>query len=90
MTIDLVKQISGETFKTIIIVGGPVLLVSMGVGLLVSLIQSITQINDTAVSFVPKVLAVFFAIFALLPWMARVLISFTTNLIEHIPEYIKS
>ena len=89
MTIDLVKQISGETFKTIIIVGGPVLLVSMGVGLFVSLIQSITQINDTAVAFVPKVLAVFFTIFALLPWMARVLVSFTTNLIEHIPEYIK-
>lgn len=89
MTIDMVKQLSGETFKTIIIVGGPVLMVSMGVGLFVSLIQSITQINDTAVAFVPKVLAVFFTIFALLPWMARVLVSFTTNLIQHIPEYIK-
>lgn len=89
MTIDLVKQISGETFKTIIIVGGPVLLVSMGVGLVISLIQSITQINDTAVSFVPKVLAVFFTLFALLPWMARVMVAFTVNLIEHIPEYIK-
>ena len=89
MTIDLVKEITGETFKTIIYVGAPALLTAMVVGLLISLLQSITQISDMSVTFVPKVLAVFFVIFVTLPWMARKLVTFTVVLIENIPQYIR-
>ena len=89
MTIDLVKEISGMTFKTIIIVGGPLLLTAMTIGLLISFIQSVVQIQDMALTFVPKILGVFFAAFVLMPWLSRSLISFTVNLIHNIPAYIR-
>lgn len=89
MTTDLVKEISGEVFRTILLVSGPALLVSLVVGLVVSFFQAITQIQEFTLTFVPKIIAVFLCLFLMLPWMARILISFTVNLIEKIPVYIK-
>jgi len=89
VTTEMVKEISGGVFKTILLVSGPALLVSMLVGLIVGFFQAITQIQEFTLTFVPKIIAVFLCIFLLLPWMARVLITFTTNLIESIPVYIK-
>jgi flagellar biosynthetic protein FliQ len=89
LTTDLVKEISGEVFRTILLVSGPALLVSLVVGLVVSFFQAITQIQEFTLTFVPKIIAVFLCLFLMLPWMARILISFTVNLIEKIPVYIK-
>ena len=89
MTIDLVKDLSGEVFKTILLASGPPLIVSLVVGLIVSFFQAITQIQEFTLTFVPKIVAVFLSIFLLLPWMAQVLITFTTNIFEKIPVYVK-
>ena len=89
MTIEMVREIAGEAFKTILLASGPVLIVSLAVGLLISLFQALTQIQEFTLTFVPKTVAVFLCVFLLLPWMARVLITFTVNLIEKIPEYVK-
>lgn len=89
MTIELIKGISEEALKTLLLVSGPALLVSLIVGLLVSFFQAITQIQEYTLTFVPKVVAVFLCIFVMLPWMAKVLISFTTRLIENVPMYIR-
>lgn len=89
MTVEFVKELSSSIFKTILLASGPVLLVSMVVGLVISLFQAVTQIQEFTLTFVPKIIAVFLCIFLLLPWMARVMIHFTTNLIENIPVYIK-
>ena len=89
MTIDLVKDLSGEVFKTILLASGPPLIVSLVVGLIVSFFQAITQIQEFTLTFVPKIIAVFLSIFLLLPWMAQVLITFTTNIFEKIPVYVK-
>ncbi len=89
MTVELVKEISQEVFKTVLLVSGPVLLVSLLVGLVISFFQAITQIQEFTLTFVPKILAVFLCILLLLPWFARVLTTFTTNVIENIPLYIK-
>ncbi len=89
MTVDMVKEISGEVFKTILFVSGPVLFTSLFVGLIISFFQAITQIQEFTLTFVPKIIAVFVCIFLLLPWMASILTSFTTNLLENIPVYIK-
>lgn len=89
MTVEFVKELSSSVFKTILLASGPVLLVSMVVGLVISLFQAVTQIQEFTLTFVPKIIAVFLCIFLLLPWMARVMIHFTTNLIENIPVYIK-
>lgn len=89
MTVDLIKELSAEIFKTILLVSGPVLLVSMLVGLLISLFQAVTQIQEFTLTFVPKIIAVFVCLFIFFPWIARVLMTFTINLIEKIPVYIK-
>ncbi|MBA4374213.1 MAG: flagellar biosynthetic protein FliQ [Thermodesulfovibrio sp.] len=89
MTVELVKEISGEVFKTILTASGPALAVSLLVGLLISFFQAITQIQEFTLTFVPKIVAVFICLFVLLPWMARILITFTVNLIEKIPVYVR-
>ncbi|MFA5073230.1 MAG: flagellar biosynthesis protein FliQ [Nitrospirota bacterium] len=89
MTVDFVRELAGEVFKTVLIASGPVLLVSLLVGLIISLFQAVTQIQEFTLTFVPKVLAVFLCIFVFFPWIARVLMSFTTHIIENIPAYIR-
>ncbi len=89
MTPDVVREISGDVFRTILLVSGPPLMVSLFVGLIVSLFQAVTQIQEFTLTFVPKVIAVFICLFIFFPWLTKVLIAFTTNLIEKIPVYIK-
>ncbi len=89
MTIELVRDLAAEVFKTLLMASGPVLLVSLVVGLLVSFFQAITQIQEFTLTFVPKILAVFAVIFVLMPWMAEILINYTRNLLENIPMYIR-
>jgi flagellar biosynthetic protein FliQ len=89
MTVDLVKELGGEVFKTILLVSAPVLLVSMTVGLVISLFQAVTQIQEFTLTFVPKIIAVFVTLFLFFPWMARILITYTTDLFMKIPVYIR-
>jgi len=89
VTVDMVRELSGEVFKTILLVSGPALLVSLLVGLVVSLFQAVTQIQEFTLTFVPKIIAVFICLFLFFPWIARTLITFTTNIIEKIPLYIR-
>ncbi|MBI4620036.1 MAG: flagellar biosynthesis protein FliQ [Desulfobacterales bacterium] len=89
MSVDLVKELLGEVFKTILLVSGPILLVSLLVGLGVSLFQAVTQIQEFTLTFVPKMVAVFVSLFIFFPWMVKTLIAFTINIIEKIPVYIR-
>jgi flagellar biosynthesis protein FliQ len=89
MTPDVLKEIFLNLFMTILLAAGPVLLVSLLVGLVISFFQAITQIQEFTLTFVPKIVAVFICFYLMLPWMARVMTQYTTQLIEHIPTYIK-
>ena len=89
MTVELIKEIAGEVFKTVMLASGPVLIVSLVVGLVISFFQAITQIQEFTLTFVPKVIAVFICLLLFLPWIASVLVDFTTRLITNIPLYIR-
>ena len=89
MNIDLARELSGEVFKTILIVSGPVLLVSLVMGLVISLFQAVTQIQEFTLTFVPKIIAVFVTLFLFFPWIARTLITYTVDLFTKIPVYIR-
>jgi len=89
MTTEFVRGISEEMFKVTMLVAGPPLLVGLVVGVLVGFFQTITQIQEFTLTFVPKMLAVFVCLFLLMPWMSGKLIDFTTNLIQQIPTYIR-
>jgi len=89
MTTELVNTISGEMFKTVLYVAGPPLLIGLVVGLLVGLFQTVTQVQEFTLTFVPKMLAVFALLFFMMPWLTGKLVEFTTNLITNIPIYVK-
>ncbi len=89
MTAELLEQLSRQTFETILLVGGPVLLVSLVVGVTISLFQAVTQLQEMTIAFIPKIIAIFATVFFALPWMINVMLTFTRNIIENIPTYVR-
>lgn len=89
MSADVLKGIFLDLFMAIAMSAGPILLVSLLVGLVISFLQAVTQIQEFTLTFIPKIVAVFLCFYLLLPWMAKVVTDYTTNIIENIPQYIK-
>jgi flagellar biosynthesis protein FliQ len=87
MTPEMVTEVGRQAIETTLIVAAPVLGLSLIVGLLVSAVQAMTQLNEATLTFVPKVVAVFVAILFFLPWMLGMLTSFMTQLYMNIPTY---
>jgi len=89
MSPDLIVGIAGETIKVTLLVAAPMLLVGLVIGLVVSIFQAVTQIQEMTLVFVPKILAVLIAMLVVLPWMMNILVTYTQNLFSNIPMYIK-
>ncbi len=70
------------------IIGAPLLVVGMLVGLVVSLLQAVTQVQDQTISAVPKILAMLVALVFCLPWMADRMIEYTRSTYINIPEVV--
>ena len=77
-----------ETYKITLILSLPMLLVGLVVGLMISIFQATTQINEMTLTFVPKILAVIVVIIFTMPWMLNMLIDFTTKIFNMIPTFI--
>ncbi len=77
-----------ETYKITLIVSLPVLATGLIIGLLISIFQATTQINEMTLSFVPKILGVIAVIIFTMPWMLNMLTDYTTNLFGLIPRFI--
>ncbi len=73
-----------QALFTIILVSAPMLLVSLVVGLAVSIFQATTQINEQTLSFAPKIIAIFLSLIAFGPWMINKLMDFTNKLFDFI------
>jgi flagellar biosynthetic protein FliQ len=87
MTPEMVTEIGRQAIETTLIVSAPILGLALVVGLVVSVFQAMTQLNEATLTFVPKVVAVFAVILVFLPWMLGVLTSFMTQLFLNIPNY---
>jgi flagellar biosynthetic protein FliQ len=70
-------------------VGGPLLLVGLAVGLVVSLFQAVTQIQEQTLSFIPKIVGIGLVIVVLGPWMLNQLVDYTQNLFLSIPGMVQ-
>lgn len=71
------------------LISAPVLLVSLGVGLVISIMQAATSIQEFTLSFVPKLIAIATAIVVALPWMIETMLTYTRNVIAQIPSLIR-
>ncbi len=77
-----------ETFKLALYLSLPMLMGGLIAGLLISIFQATTQINEMTLSFVPKILIVVGIIVFIMPWMMNMMIEFTTRLLNMIPSFI--
>ncbi|MHC4944481.1 MAG: flagellar biosynthetic protein FliQ [Planctomycetota bacterium] len=88
MNEDMIITVARETMLTVITVAGPMLLAGLAVGLTVSILQSITSIQEQALSMISKMLAVMTMLLLLMPWLLRVLKAFTIPLWKNLQSFI--
>jgi flagellar biosynthetic protein FliQ len=88
MSAEFVTGFFLEAIKTTILLSTPVLLSGLLVGILVSIFQAATSINEMTMTFIPKMLAVAIALIVFFPWMMQKMIDFTENLLNNLPAYI--
>lgn len=89
MTLESVMQVGQEAIKTILYVAGPMLGLSLVVGLMVSAFQAMTQINEMTLTFLPKIMTMFIVLLFMFPWMVQILVGFMTGVWGQIPEMAK-
>ncbi|EAK5446499.1 flagellar biosynthesis protein FliQ [Campylobacter jejuni] len=78
-----------QTFKITLLLSLPMLLAGLIAGLVISIFQATTQINEMTLSFVPKIILVVVILIFLMPWMTTTMIDFTKNILNQIPTFIK-
>ncbi len=88
MSHQMVIDLSRDAIMTALMIAAPMLLIALGVGLLVSIIQSVTQIQEQTLAFVPKLILVGGAFIVGMPWLLQILIRYTTQLIRGIPAMV--
>jgi flagellar biosynthetic protein FliQ len=88
MTPETVLTVAGRALEITLLLSAPLLLTALLVGLLVGVFQAATQINEMTLSFIPKLLGMAAAIVIAGPWMLKVLVSYTRELIMSIPSLI--
>lgn len=89
MTPDFVTGFFMEGLKTAILLAAPMLLAGLIVGLLVSMFQAATQINEMTLVFIPKMLAVGLALLIFFPWMLQLMIDFTQQVFSNLPTFAR-
>lgn len=87
---ELVLQLGQETIKTTAILAAPLLGAALLVGLIVSFLQAITQINEATLTFIPKIIIVGIVTMIAGPWMLDVMTQFTINLMENMVTYVRN
>jgi flagellar biosynthetic protein FliQ len=85
MTPEMVVQLARRSFETILLLSAPLLGFSLIVGLLVSIFQTVTSINEATLAFVPKIIAVMVAMIIFFPWMMSYITDFTREIFAAIP-----
>jgi flagellar biosynthesis protein FliQ len=85
MTPESVMTLGQKAMEVTLMVSAPMLLVALATGLLVSIFQAATQINETTLSFIPKLVALFLTLVVAGPWMLSVMIDYMRQVLEGIP-----
>ena len=88
MSPDYVVELMKGLMANIMMLAAPLLLTGMTVGLLVSLFQAVTSLQEQTLTFVPKAMAVSALLFFIMPWMVRTLMAYTKGIFEKIPSMV--
>ena len=89
MSEDLVLRLSKQTLETVLLVSAPMLGAGLIVGIIISVIQIVTSIHDTALSFVPRIVVTFVVFLIVFPWMMNTMVSYTHTLLVSFQPYVR-
>lgn len=87
MTADFALVLGREMLWTALLVSAPVLVLSTLVGLVISVFQVVTQLQEMSLTFVPKLLTVVVTLIVLGPWMLKIVLDYSASMIRNIPQY---
>jgi len=88
MNPEQVIQLAEEGVLTILLIAGPILLVALGVGLIVSIFQAMTQIQEQTLAFIPKIVAVLLGLILFGPWMINHMVNFGTSILSNLTRFV--
>lgn len=89
MSPETVIGVARQALQVTLLVSLPILGIGLVVGVVVSLVQAATQIQEMTLTFVPKIVAIFVGLLLLLPWIMNHLMSFTLEIFTNIPNYVR-
>jgi flagellar biosynthetic protein FliQ len=89
MSQDMILTLAKDALQITLMVSGPLLIVSLVVGVVISIVQVVTSIQDMTLSLVPRVIAVFVAFLLIFPWAMNVMIAYTANLLGHLERFAR-
>ncbi len=89
MTPELTVTLMKQTLYTVLTVAGPLLAAGLIIGILVSVFQTVTQIREMSLTFVPKIIGVMITLAIFAPWMATSLIDFTMSIFHYLPRFVQ-
>ena len=88
MTPELVMSIGRQAIEVTLMLCGPLLLAALVIGLIVSIFQAATQINEQTLSFIPKLVGIFLTLILAGPWMLQLMVDYIRRLFESIPQIV--
>lgn len=89
MTEELVISIGAEAIRTAVYIAGPMLISAMVVGIMISVMQAVTQINEATLTFIPKMIAILIVLAVMAPWMLEVMQHYTIETIGKAGELVR-
>lgn len=88
MTPESIMSLGRHAIEVTLMISAPMLLVALGVGLIVSIFQAATQINEQTLTFIPKLIGIFLVLVIAGPWMLTVMLDYMREMLGNIPMYV--
>jgi flagellar biosynthetic protein FliQ len=88
MTVDQATELTRNAVALALILGAPIMLMAVLVGLAISILQAVTQLQDQTLSFVPKIIAMALAGLVVLPWMMHRMVEYASEIFNNIPSLL--
>lgn len=88
MTPELVMNIGRQAIEMTLMLSAPLLLAALVIGLIISIFQAATQINEQTLSFIPKLVGTLFVLILAGPWMLQIMVDYIRQLFESIPQIV--
>lgn len=89
MTEELIIKLGQDAIRTTAMIASPMLLGALVIGLIISVLQAVTQINEATLTFIPKMLVISLVILIAGPWMLDVMSQYTIELYENIASFVR-